>query len=54
MSDDQDGCERVSFLLVAAYPGSPGPTAVKRLRVCVVAIDSVTLLHPMYKLYLCI
>jgi len=30
MSDDQDGCEWV-FLLVLAYPGSPGPTAVKRL-----------------------
>jgi len=34
MSDSQDGCEWV-FLLVPAYPGSPGPTAVKRLCVCV-------------------
>jgi len=31
MSDDPDGCEWVSFLLVPAYPGSPGPTAIKRL-----------------------
>ena len=30
MSDDQDGCEWV-FLPVAAYPGSPGPKAVKKL-----------------------
>jgi len=35
MSDDQDGCEWVSFLLVPAYPGSPGPTAIKRLYMCV-------------------
>jgi len=35
MSDDQDGCEWVSFLLVPAYPGSPGPMAIKRLCVCV-------------------
>jgi len=35
MSDDQDGCKWVSFLLVPAYPGSPGPTAVERLCVCV-------------------
>ena len=34
MSDDQDECEWV-FLLVPAYPGSPGPKAVKRLWVCV-------------------
>ena len=33
MSDDQDECELV-FLLVPAYPGSPGPRAVKRLCVC--------------------
>jgi len=38
MSDDQDGCEWVSFLLVPAYPGSPGLTAVKRLCVCVVCV----------------
>jgi len=31
MSDDQDGCEWVNVLLVPAYPGSPGQTAVKRL-----------------------
>ena len=31
MSDDQDGCEWV-FLLVVAYPGSPGP---KPLNGCV-------------------
>ena len=35
MSDDQDGCEWVVFLLVPAYPGSRGPTSVKRLCVCV-------------------
>jgi len=35
MSDDQDGCEWVNVFLVPAYPGSPGPTAVKRLCVCV-------------------
>jgi len=38
MSNDQDGCETVSgcvFLLVPAYPGCPGPKAVKRLCVCV-------------------
>jgi len=41
MSDDQDGCEWVSFLLVPAYPDSPRPTAVKRLCVCNYAhIDS--------------
>ena len=34
MYDDQDGCEWV-FLLVPAYPGCPGPKAVKRLCVCV-------------------
>jgi len=34
MSDDQDGCEWV-FLLVLAYPGNPGQTAVKWLCVCV-------------------
>ena len=33
MSDNQDGCEWV-FLLVLAYPGSPGPKAGKRLCVC--------------------
>ena len=38
MSDDQDGCEWVSFLLVPAYPGSPGPMAIKRLCVCVCTI----------------
>jgi len=27
------------FLLVSAYPGSPGSTAVKRLCVCVVSSD---------------
>ena len=37
MSNDQDGCEWVSFLLVPAYPGSPGSTAVKRLCVCVLS-----------------
>ena len=26
------------FLLVPAYPGSPGPTAVKRLCVCVYVV----------------
>ena len=30
MSDDQDVCEWV-FLLVLAYPGSPGSKAIKRL-----------------------
>ena len=35
MSSDQDGCEWVSFLLVLAYPGSPGSMAVKWLCVCV-------------------
>jgi len=35
MSDDQDRYEWVSFLLVPAYPGSPGSTAAKRLCVCV-------------------
>jgi len=34
MPDDQDGCEWVSFLPIPAYPGCPGPTAVKRC-VCV-------------------
>jgi len=34
MSDDQDGYEWV-FLLVLAYPGSPGPKAIKWLCVCV-------------------
>jgi len=34
MSDDQDGCEWV-FFLVPAYPGCPKPKAVKRLCVCV-------------------
>jgi len=34
MYGDQDGCEWV-FLLVPAYPGSPGPKAIKRLCVCV-------------------
>jgi len=38
MSDDQDACEWVSFLLVPAYPDSPGPTAAKRLCVCVCVI----------------
>ena len=38
MSDDQDGCEWV-FLLVPAYPGCPGPKAVKRLCVCVVGVS---------------
>ena len=41
MSDDQDGCEWVSFLLVPAYPGSPRPAAIKRLCVCVVSIPDV-------------
>jgi len=35
MSDDQDGCKWVSFLLVPAHPGSPGSTAVKWMCVCV-------------------
>jgi len=39
MSDDLDGCEWVSFLLVPAYPGSPGSTAVKQLCVCVCILD---------------
>ena len=34
MSDVQDGYEWV-FLLVLAYPGSPGPKAIKWLCVCV-------------------
>ena len=34
MSDDQDACEWV-FLPVAAYPGSPGPKAVKKSCVCI-------------------
>ena len=28
------------FLLLPAYPGSPGPTAVKRLCVCVCVLDA--------------
>jgi len=40
MSDDQDGCEWV-FLLVVAYPGSPGP---KPLNGCVcVCYDTLVL-----------
>ena len=40
MSDDQDGCEWVNvFLLVPAYPGSPGQKAVKRLCVCACVCD---------------
>ena len=45
MSNDQDGCETVSgcvFLLVPAYPGCPGPKAVKRLCVCVCVCGYIT------------
>jgi len=36
MSDDQDGCKWMNvFLLVPAYPGSPGQKAIKQL--CVLA-----------------
>jgi len=35
MSDDQDRCEWVSVSSGTGLPGSPGPTAVKRLCVCV-------------------
>jgi len=35
MSDDQDGCEWVSVSSGTAYPGSPGPMAIKRLCACV-------------------
>jgi len=35
MSDHQDGCEWVKFLLVPAYLGSPGQKAFKWLCVCV-------------------
>ena len=35
MSDDQNGWEWGVSLLVPAYPGSPGPMAVKWLCVCV-------------------
>ena len=45
MSDDQDGCEWVNVFLVPAYPGSPGPTAVKRLCVCVCVCVYVLLEH---------
>ena len=32
MSDDQDVCEWLSVSSVQAYPGSPGPKAVKQRR----------------------
>jgi len=35
MSDDQDGCKWVSVSSGTGLPGSTGPTAVKRLCVCV-------------------
>ena len=35
MSDDQDGCEWVSVSSGTSHLGSPAPTAVKRLCVCV-------------------
>ena len=42
---DQVGCE---WVLVLAYPGSPGPEAVKRLCVCVslstIAFNALTML----------
>jgi len=34
MSDDHDGGEWVSVSSGTAYPGCPGPKAVKRLCVC--------------------
>ena len=41
MEEDDKGCRMIRmgvsgrvFLLVPAYPGCPGPKAVKRLRVC--------------------
>jgi len=45
MEEDDKGCPMIKmgasgwvFLLVPAYPGSPGPRAVKRLCVCVTAL----------------
>ena len=39
MSDDHDGCLVGEFLLVPAYPGTPGPNAVKWLCVCVFGLS---------------
>jgi len=41
MPDDQDGCEWV-FLLVPAYPGSPGSKAVKQLCVCYLVLSHIS------------
>ena len=45
MEEDDKGCPMIRmgvsgrmFLLVPAYPGSPGQKAVKRLCVCVLAV----------------
>ena len=44
MSDDHDGCEWVSVSSVPAYPGCPGPKAVKWLCVCIGAFSDLMLL----------
>ena len=50
MSDDQDGCEWVSFLLVPAHPGCPGQ---KPLNGCVcVCVCSGTQFHLRHKVIL--
>ena len=41
---DQDGCEWGEFLLVPAYGGCPGPTAVKRLSLCTTVIHNIAVL----------
>ena len=49
MEEDDKGCPMIMmgvngwmFLLVPAYPGSPGQKAVKRLCVCVLSQDYLT------------
>jgi len=44
MSDDQDGCEWVNVSSGTGLPGSPGQKAVKRLCVCVLSQDYLTLI----------
>jgi len=53
MEEDDKGCPMIRmgvsgwvFLLVPAYPGSPGPKAIKRLCVCVsVLLDIYVIEH---------